>query len=214
VYGRALAQTVGTAVMRLADADVLPYQFTGLAETVGRYAKEVAKLLKDTQDPIRERNRELDDGLFAATTDPREPLVPPARQELPPFLNFAPLDNAVDLLTRAADRYEHAFGRAQANGGAALGRPEARAVNTALIQSERALMSAAGLPRRPWYRHAVYAPGFYTGYGVKTLPGVREAIEQKNWQEAEQQILVVGKALQAAADVVTRAADQLEKLTP
>jgi N-acetylated-alpha-linked acidic dipeptidase len=214
VYGRALAQTVGTAVMRLADADVLPYQFTGLAETVGRYAKEMSKLLKDTQDTIRERNRELDDGLFAATTDPREPLVPAARQELPPFLNFAPLDNAVDLLTRAADRYEHAFGRAQANGGAALGRPEARAVNAALIQSERALMSAAGLPRRPWYRHAVYAPGFYTGYGVKTLPGVREAIEQKNWQEAEQQILVVGKALQAAADVVTRAADQLEKLTP
>jgi N-acetylated-alpha-linked acidic dipeptidase len=213
-YGRALAQTVGTAVMRLADADVLPYQFTGLAETVGRYAKEVAKLLKDTQDTIRERNRELDEGLFAATTDPREPLVPPARQDLPPFLNFAPLDNAVDLLTRAADRYERAFGRAQANGGAPLARPEARAVNAALIQSERALVTSAGLPRRPWYRHAVYAPGFYTGYGVKTLPGVREAIEQKNWPEAEQQIVVVSKALQAAADVVNRAADQMEKLAP
>ncbi len=214
VYGRALAQTGGTAVMRLADAEVLPYQFTGLAETVGRYAKEVAKLLKDTQDTIRERNRELDDGLFAATTDPREPLVAPARQDLPPFLNFAPLDNAVDVLTRAAERYERAFGRAQANGGAALARPEARAVNATLIQSERALTSSAGLPRRPWYRHAVYAPGFYTGYGVKTLPGVREAIEQKNWPEAEQQILVAGKALQAAADVVNRAAEQLEKLAP
>jgi N-acetylated-alpha-linked acidic dipeptidase len=213
-YGRALAQTIGTAVMRLADAEIVPYQFTGLAETVGRYAKEVAKLLKDTQDTVRERNRELDDGLFAATTDPREPMVAPARQDLPPFLNFAPLDNAVDLLTRAADRYERAFGRAQANGGAALARPEARAVNASLIQSERALASTAGLPRRPWYRHAVYAPGFYTGYGVKTLPGVREAIEQKNWPEAEQQILVVGKALQAAADVVTRAADQMEKLAP
>jgi N-acetylated-alpha-linked acidic dipeptidase len=214
VYGRALAQTVGTAVMRLADADVLPYQFTGLAETVGRYAKEVAKLLKDTQDTIRERNRELDEGLFAATTDPREPLVPPARQDLPPFLNFAPLDNAVDLLTRAADRYERAFGRAQANGGATLARPEARVVNATLIQSERALVSTAGLPRRPWYRHAVYAPGFYTGYGVKTLPGVREAIEQRNWPEAEQQIVVVSKALQGAADVVNRAADQMEKLAP
>jgi N-acetylated-alpha-linked acidic dipeptidase len=200
--------------MRLADADVLPYQFTGLAETVGRYAKEVAKLLKDTQDTIRERNRELDEGLFAATTDPREPLVPPARQDLPPFLNFAPLDNAVDLLTRAADRYERAFGRAQANGGATLARPEARVVNATLIQSERALVSTAGLPRRPWYRHAVYAPGFYTGYGVKTLPGVREAIEQRNWPEAEQQIVVVSKALQGAADVVNRAADQMEKLAP
>src|SRR5260370_13600626 len=156
--------------MRLADADVLPYQFTGRAETVGRYAKEVAKLLKDTQDTIRERTRARDEGLLAATTDPREPLVPPARQELPPFLTFAPLDNAVDLLTRAADRYEHAFGRAQANGGATLARPEARAVNAALIQSERALMSAAGLPRRPWYRHAVYAPGFSTGHDLKQPP--------------------------------------------
>src|SRR5260370_7046693 len=135
--------------MRLADADVLPYQFTGRAETVGRYAKEVAKLLKDTQDTIRERNRELDDGLFAATTDPREPLVPPARQELPPFLNFAPLDNAVDLLTRAADRYEHAFGRAQANGGATLARPEARAVNAPVPPPDPPLITPPGRPPRP-----------------------------------------------------------------
>src|SRR5260370_20762885 len=124
--------------MRLADADVLPYQFTGRAETVGRYAKEVAKLLKDTQDTIRERNRELDDGLFAATTDPREPLVPPPRQELPPFLNFAPLDNAVDLLTRASDRYEHPCGRAHANGRAARAPPESQAVDPRLIPRVRA----------------------------------------------------------------------------
>src|SRR5207247_1609800 len=103
VYGRALAQTVGTAVMRLADAEVLPYEFTGLAETVGRYVKEVEKLLKDKQDEVRERNRQLDEGVFAATADPRERFVPPAREEIPPFLNFAPLDNTLDVLTRAAD---------------------------------------------------------------------------------------------------------------
>ena len=95
VYGRALAQTVGTAVMRLADAEVLPYEFTGLAETVGRYVKEVEKLLKDKQDEVRERNRQLDEGVFAATADPRERFVPPAREEIPPFLNFAPLDNTL-----------------------------------------------------------------------------------------------------------------------
>jgi len=214
VYGRALAQTVGTAVMRLADAEVLPYQFTDLAETVTKYAKEVEKLAKDKQDEIRERNRELDEGLFTATADPRLPDVPPAREELPPFLNFAPLDNATDALTRAAERYEKALSHAQANGGAALAKPDAQAVNATLLRSERALTSAAGLPRRPWYRHEVYAPGLYTGYGVKTLPGVREAIEQKNWAEGDAQIGAVGKALGSMADVINRAAEQLERVAP
>jgi len=89
-----------------------------------------------------------------------------------------------------------------------------QALNATLRQSERALMSATGLPRRPWYRHQIYAPGFYTGYGVKTLPGVREAIEQKNWSEAEQQIAVTAQALAAHTSVVGRAAEQLEKLAP
>ena len=212
VYGRALAQTVGTAVLRLADAEVLPYQFTGLAETVTKYAKEVEKLAKDKQDEIRERNRELDEGLFTATSDPREPDVPPAREAQPPFLNFAPLDNATDALTRAAERYEKALGRVQANGGAALAKPEAQAVNATLLRTERALTSTTGLPRRPWYRHEIYAPGFYTGYGVKTLPGVREAIEQKNWSEGDAQIDAAGKALQATADAIEHAAEQLEKV--
>jgi len=214
VYGRALAQTVGTAVMRLADAEVLPFQFTDLAETVTKYAKEVEKLAKDKQDEIRERNRELDEGLFTATADPRLPDVPPARDELPPFLNFAPLDNATDALTRAAERYEKALAHAQTNGGAALAKPDAQAVNATLLRSERALTSAAGLPRRPWYRHEVYAPGLYTGYGVKTLPGVREAIEQKNWAEGDAQIGAVGKALGSMADVINRAAEQLERVAP
>ncbi|HKW40052.1 MAG TPA: transferrin receptor-like dimerization domain-containing protein, partial [Gemmatimonadales bacterium] len=214
VYGRALAQTVGTAVLRLADADVLPYQFGDFAETMGRYVKEVEKLLKDKQDSVRERNQQLDEGVFTATLDPREPTVAPAREELPPYLNFAPLDNSVDALTRAAERYEQAFTKAQANGGAPLAKPGTQALNATLRQSERALTTTAGLPRRPWYRHNVYAPGFYTGYGVKTLPGVREAIEQKHWKEAEDQITTVGQVLQAETAVITKAAEQLEQLTP
>src|SRR5881396_2281797 len=142
VYGRALAQTMGTAVMRLADAELLPYDFTRLAETVGRYVKEVEKLLKDKQDEVRERNREIDEGVFAATNDPREALAPPAKEAVPPYLNFAPLENALDALTRATDRYEQALAKARGNGGAALARREVRAVNATLVQAERALAGA------------------------------------------------------------------------
>ncbi|HTI05377.1 MAG TPA: transferrin receptor-like dimerization domain-containing protein [Gemmatimonadales bacterium] len=212
VYGRALAQTVGIAVMRLADADVLPYEFTGVAATVGRYEKEVEKLLTDTQDETSERNRELDEGLFAATADPREHSVAPPRQDPPPHLSFAPLENAVDALSRAADRYERAFTRAQS--GTAFAQPGAAALNTSLLRFERAFMIAEGLPRRPWFHHAIYAPGFYTGYGVKTLPGVREAIEQRNWKEAETEIGAAADAISAAAAALDRAAGQLEQLAP
>jgi len=213
-YGRALAQTVGTAVMRLAGAEVLPYEFTGFAETVGRYVKEVKKLATETRDSIAERNRQIDEGVFTATADPRETSVPPSKDEVPRYLNFTSLDNAQDALTRAADRYAKALTKAQAGDGSALAKPEARALNATLLQTERALTSPAGLPRRAWYRHLIYAPGFYTGYGVKTLPGVREAIEQKHWQEADEQIDVVSKTLGAAADVINRASGQLEKLAP
>src|SRR5437867_1632185 len=214
VYGRALAQTVGTAVMRLAGAEVLPYEFNCLAETVGRYVKEVEKLHKDKQDDTRERNRQIDEGVFVATTDPRVTFVPPPKEDVPASLNFAPLDAAVAALTRAADRYETGFAKAQANGGTALARPEATALNATLLRVERALTSRDGLPRRPWYRHQIYAPGFYTGYGVKTLPGVREAIEQKYWKEADEQIARGSQTLDAEADVINRAAEQLEKLAP
>ena len=212
VYGRALAQTIGTAVMRLADADVVPYQFTNFAETVGRYVKEVEKLATETRDQIQERNRQLDDGVFTATSDPWQPLVPPAREAAAPHLNFAPLDDATDALSKAAERYDRAFTKAQANGGASLAKPEAGTLNATLRQAERTLTSATGLPRRPWYRHLVYAPGFYTGYGVKTLPGVREAIEQKNWAEAQQQIGAAAQVLTAEAGVISQAAEQMEKL--
>src|SRR5438094_1125532 len=213
VYGRALAQTIGTAVMRLADADVVPYQFTNFAETVGRYVKEVEKLATETRDQIQERNRELDDGVFTATSDPWQPLVPPAREPAGPHLNFAPLDDAADALTRAAERYERAFAKAQAN-GSSFGKPDVGTLNATLRQAERALTAATGLPRRPWYRHLVYAPGFYTGYGVKTLPGVREAIEQKNWTEAGQQIGAAAQALTAEAGGINQAAAQVDKFAP
>ncbi|HEX9754370.1 MAG TPA: transferrin receptor-like dimerization domain-containing protein [Gemmatimonadales bacterium] len=202
-YGRALAQTTGTAVLRLAEADLLPYEFTGLAKTVARYAKEVQDLLASRRDEAVERNQRLDEGLYAATDDPRRRLRPPARKQPPPHLNFAPLMNGLEALRQAAERYERAQTGALQGG---IEPATAARVNGLLIRSERALASADGLPGRPWFQHSLYAPGFYTGYGVKTLPGVREGIEQDRWPEAEAQILRLEQRLGAAAAVVDSAA--------
>jgi N-acetylated-alpha-linked acidic dipeptidase len=210
-YGRALAQTVGTAVLRLADADVLPYDFTGLADTVQRYTAELQKLLVDKQGEVRERNRQIDEGVFTAAMDPQKKTIPPKAEPVPPYLAFAPLQNGAEALALSADRYEKALARASLNGGAALAR--ARSVNRTLIESERRLTDPQGLPGRPWFQHQIYAPGFYTGYGVKTLPGIREAIEQKKWQEAGAEIELVGRILAGEAALIDSAAGIIEHAT-
>jgi N-acetylated-alpha-linked acidic dipeptidase len=210
VYGRALSQTIGTAVMRLADADLLPYDFTALADTTHRYLDEVQKLLKTKQDEAAERNAELDEGLFTATADPKKTSVAPPRKDLPPHLNFAPLQNAMDALTRSADRYQKALDKVSANGELKISGDALKALNVTLLQSERKLTSEEGLPRRPWFKHLIYAPGLYTGYGVKTRPGVREAIEIGKWQEADEQIVKAGAVIDAEAKLVDSAAEQLE----
>jgi N-acetylated-alpha-linked acidic dipeptidase len=203
VYGRALSQTAGTAVIRLADATVLPFQFGDFSETVRGYIDELKKLDADQRAEVIERNRELDEGAFTAAADPRKTFVPPSKDPVPPHLNFAPLENGIDALTRSAQRYDAARQKATA--------PNVQAVNAKLIESERRLTDAAGLPGRPWFRHMIYAPGFYTGYGVKTIPGVREAIEQKRWQEADEQIQRVGTILTKEADLLDEATAALGK---
>ena len=203
VYGRALAQVAGTMVMRMADAEVLPFQFSDFSDTIKGYAGEVEKLANDQRAEIEERNREIDDGLFVAIDDPKQKLIAPAREQVPPHLNFAPLDNAVDGLTRSAEHYEKAL--------AAAGDQAPAGVNAKLIQSERRLTDPNGLPDREWYRNMIYAPGLYTGYGVKTLPAIRESIEQKNWKEANLQIARVAKVLESEAQLLDSAARQLAK---
>ncbi|MDX2058690.1 MAG: transferrin receptor-like dimerization domain-containing protein [Gemmatimonadales bacterium] len=198
VYGRALAQTVGVAVMRMAGASLLPYQFGGMADTYGGYVEELKTLLAARRDEAVERNRQIDEGVFRAVTDPRSPRTAPDRLELPPHLNFAPLDNAMVALRTAADRYDAAVAAARLDGVAA-------GANETLLRVERALTSPEGLPRRPWYRHLIYAPGFYTGYGVKTMPGAREAIEQGYWDEADREIGRIAGRLAAAAGLIDQA---------
>src|SRR6267154_1652229 len=208
VYGRALSQTVGTMVLRFADADVLPYDFSDFADTIHKYNDELKKLLKDKQEQVHDRNQDIDDGVYSAASDPRRPTVAPPKEEVPPFLNFAPLDNAQNAVDKSAQRYTKA---AKAFAGGSAAPQTLQALNAKLLQAERKLTNPDGLPRRPWFKHLIYAPGFYTGYGAKTLPGVREGIEEKRYQEAEKEITRVSKALQDYADAIDSAAADLEK---
>lgn len=208
VYGRALSQTIGTAVMRLADAEILPLDFVDFADTIQKYTKDLEKLLADKQEEIRERNQELEEGVFKATLDPRRPTVAPSKEEVPPHLNFAPMQNAADALARSAEHYRQALahrGDLDENQSVSL-----QALNQQLMQSERKLTNDDGLPRRPWYKHMLYAPGVYSGYGVKTVPSVREGIEQKRYAEAEQEIVRVAKALQDETTLIDSASKLLE----
>lgn len=207
VYGRALAQVAGTLVMRFANADLLPHEFGALAETSRGYVTELKALREEVAGRILEVNRQIDDGVLAATQDPKRPERLPARESPAPHLNFAAMDNAVESLTRAAGRYERAQAAALGTG---VDRATSSAVNAMLKDVERTMTSDQGLPRRPWYRHLLYAPGYYTGYGVKTMPAAREAIEQKEWAEAEREIGRVAAALEGAAGQIMRVAERLE----
>ena len=205
VYERALAQAAGTAVLRLANADLLPFGFTNLSETVQGYVKDLQSLRDKRAEQIAERNRQIEEGLFKFTSDPRDPVTAPQRQTPAPQLNFAPLLNALDSLNHSASRYEKAYGSAVSEGRAGV----AKGVNERLLQAERALTSTEGLKNRPWYVHMLYAPGFYTGYGVKTIPGVREAIEQGEWQDADREIARAAAAVEREATLVSGIASTL-----
>jgi N-acetylated-alpha-linked acidic dipeptidase len=209
-YGRALAQTGGTAVMRLADAELLPFEFGNFADTIDSYVKELKTLAQKTQANIEERNREIEEGVFQATDDPKKPLVAPPVETVPPYLNFAPLDNAGTALTRSAAEYRKACEKMNANGGTALTAASLADVNKLLMESERKLTNTEGLPNRPWFKHQIYAPGFYTGYSAKTMPAVREAIEQKQWKQAENGIAVVAQVLQDEGALISEAAAKLD----
>jgi N-acetylated-alpha-linked acidic dipeptidase len=201
VYGRALAQTAGTMVMRMADADVLPYEFKDEADTIHNYVTEVKKLADSMRTEIKRRNEDLAEGAYKAAADPRKTSVAPPVGVVPPYFNFAPLDQASDDLTGAAGEYEKAFAA-----HASTGKSE---VNLQLMQAQHALTDSTGLPNRRWFENMVYAPGFYTGYGVKTLPAIREAIEQKQWPIVDAQISRTAAAIQREVEVLKQATKEL-----
>ncbi len=196
VYGRALAQAAGLTVLRMADADIMPYEFEGLSHTVAQYIEELKALLETRRKEAEDIKKNLDQGVYEAANDPRDPTVPPPAKEIPPYLNFAPLDNAATALDRAAAAYSKALAGLQ---GKPLPADRLQTINQQLALAERKLTNAQGLPRRPWMQHLLYAPGWYTGYGAKTMPGVREAIEEGRYAEADEQVALVARALQDEA---------------
>jgi len=178
-YGVTQAKTTGRMMLRLANADSLPFEASTLASTVARYVDEVAKLGETMRGEAEERNRQLADRTMELAADPTKPFVAPKALDEVPHLELAPLRNAVDRLKKGAESFD---------------KSEKKSDRT-MMRLERALTRDEGLPLRPWYRHHVYAPGLYTGYGVKTLPAVREAIELRKWDEANAQIVVLAKVI-------------------
>jgi len=197
VYGEVLAQVAGHATLRLANAPRLPFEFKGFTDNVSVYISEIETLADDMRTNTEETNQNITDGIYDLILDPTKSFGPPTAQAQVPFFNFAPLKNALTRLESAAENYETAI----ASGIAATTEE-----NYLLYQTERELIRQEGLNGRPWYKHHIYAPGFYTGYGVKTIPGVREAIEQRQFDEVAGQIDI-------AAEVLTKMAVKVEELS-
>ncbi len=211
VYGRALAQVAGISVMRMADAEMLPYEFTDVADTMHQYVSDLEKQMKQTRQEIEESNREIDEGVFIAMSDPQAPSYPPKEEKIPPYLNFAPLENGAAGLTISADKYQEALARLAQN-DSVLDGTQVAAVNHLLMLTERATLREAGLPGRSWYKNQIYAPGAYTGYGVKTMAAVREAMDQHHWNLAEQQSPIVGSVLLDWSRAIDAATEKLETI--
>ncbi|MGB5227325.1 MAG: M28 family metallopeptidase [Eudoraea sp.] len=187
-YGAALAKTAGRIVLRLANADILPFAFDPLYETVSTYLEEIMKSCETMRKVVEKHNKLIGENAFYLASDPTKPYFEPKKKESIPFLDFTPIQNSMTSLGATIAL----FNAINLN---SLSDSELEILNKKLMHSELALTDDSGLPRRSWYKHQIYAPGFYTGYGVKTLPGVREAVEQKEWPEAQEQIKKLAQTL-------------------
>ena len=205
-YGVALSKTAGRVVMRLANADVLPIDFNTFFKTVNDYVTDVKTLLDNSRNETEAENKMINDRLFDLAKDPKKTYEPPKPKETVPFLNFSSLENAMVQLKNASDEFQKMYGN-----GLQLPVAKQNELNALLFKAERSLIDPDGLPRRPWYKHEIYAPGYYTGYGVKTLPGIREAIEERNWKEAQDNIEIVSKVIQNYNHEIQQSIDVIKK---
>jgi len=199
-YEVALAETAGRAMMRMANADVLPFDVNSFYKTVNGYVTELKALLENTRSETEQENKMISDKLFDIAQDPTKKYLSPKMKDEVPYLNFSNLENALAQLKIISEefqkQYESAF---------QLPVDKQNELNEILYKAERSLINENGLPKRPWYKHQIYAPGYYTGYGVKTLPGIREAIEQRNWKEAQENIEIVSKTMEIYTQQVQHA---------
>lgn len=183
-YGVALANTAGLITLRLANADIIPLNFKQWHSTVTTYMEEILKDIETMRKEVKKHNKLVEDSAYVLAADPTKDYKKPVKKDAVPFIDFSSLQNELVALNETIDTF-HSMNTSKLTEEAKF------TLNNKLMQAEHLLTSEKGLPRRPWFKHQIYAPGFYTGYGVKTLPGVREAIEQKNWKEAQEQIGVL-----------------------
>ena len=193
VYGTVLAELTGRATLRLANARILPFDFSGLLDNVKKFLADIEELAETRRKETARINGLIDAGAYTAALDPRKSLRAPRRHNPVPHFNFSPLHNALakversSLLLDAADLIT-------------LKARQRKKINHLLYTSERLFLRDQGLPRRSWYRHQLYAPGFYTGYGVKTLPMIREAIEERRYEAVPDAVVAVTTVLNGLAD--------------
>lgn len=203
LYARALVQTIGRAVMRSARADLIPMQFSDFAESASRYVTELHQLADSMREKTEGQHKLLDSNAYQLANDMSEPVLPPAREESVPYFNFAPLDNSITRLKNSAREYDKAVAQALSANQPADS-PRFAQVNEILRHIEQQLTDDRGLPGRDWFKHMLYAPGLHTGYGVKTMPGVREGIEERHWSEVDEYVPRISAALDRVSDDLDR----------
>ena len=205
-YEVALAKTCGRAMMRIANADVLPFDINSFYKTVADYVTELKALLDNTRTETEQENKMIRDKLFDFAKDPTKYFQSPKVRDAVPYLDFSNLENTMLQLKNTAEEFQNQYSSA-----IQLPVDKQNELNGILYKTERSLINEKGLPRRSWYKHQIYAPGYYTGYGVKTLPGIREAIEQRNWKEAQENIEIVSKTMEAYTQQVQHALNIIKK---
>ncbi len=188
-YGVALAKVAGRTTMRMSQASLLPFDFRSLQKTISGYGTDLTAVLDQMREATTVENQLINDKYYTLASDPTETYYPPKPKKEVPYLNFSELQNALTRLEKSTQTLSELLSKPSLT-------DEARnRINKQLYRAEQQLLTKEGLPRRGWYRHTIYAPGFYTGYGVKTLPGIREAIEQRDWKEAQEQIGIAATVL-------------------
>ena len=207
-YGVTLSKVTGRLVVRLSESDILPFRFVNMVDNIGTYIESNKKLAEEVKKETKVRNQLLDQNAYTIAGNPKNTYLPPKRLDAVPDFDFGPLDAAYSRLKASAWNYEKALNKFKRG---SLSAEQKAQINYLLKNVEQSMQRENGLPRRDWFKHMIYAPGYYTGYGVKTLPGIREGLEERNWDEVDLFIGEVSKALDRASSTINNATNILSE---